>query len=245
MAMQGSSFQPCPVCSKAIASALLPFHVDGCLEASLTGSKKPQGIALQQTDPEQHAKAGATAAAGAEGLPTSLAQPSAEAMERHKDISISSGQPENFQQKVQPQGKVGVQQPKEELPGCRDAPAHRQNSETQHVSRQRQAHPEADDQQAVSIWQAANVEKQPASQQGPSKPEEAPPKAAQRSAAPAGNAFSHMMQKQKERAQTWTFYLGKEENDRLFWHMWRDMKGGAPVPEIITHCSGPAFSADS
>lgn len=59
-----------------------------------------------------------------------------------------------------------------------------------------------------------------------------------RKAAPANNAFAHMMQKQKERAQTWTFYLGRNEDGSLFWHMWRDVKGAQPLPNIVTQCSG-------
>ena len=57
-------------------------------------------------------------------------------------------------------------------------------------------------------------------------------------AAPSGNAFAHMMQKQKERAQTWTFYLGRADDGCLFWHFWRDVKGSRPLPDILTHCSG-------
>ncbi|CAL5221155.1 g3294 [Coccomyxa viridis] len=166
---QGSSFQPCPVCSQPIASALLAFHVNGCLEASGSGSKEAHSIAQQQQHPEQHAAGAAAAKAASAARPTSsLAQPSVEASE---DRTVSVGG-------------------------------------------------------------------QPASRQGQAKPAEAQPKAAQHSVTPAGNAFSHMMSKQKERAQTWTFYLGREENGRLFWHIWRDVRGTAPIPEIITHCSG-------
>ncbi|CAK0782015.1 hypothetical protein CVIRNUC_005529 [Coccomyxa viridis] len=65
---------------------------------------------------------------------------------------------------------------------------------------------------------------------------------AHRTAFTSGNAFAHMMQKQRERAQTWTFYLGRADDGGLFWHFWRDVKGSRPLPDIITHCSGNPVS---
>lgn len=243
VAMQGSSFEPCPVCRKAIATALLPFHVENCLEASLIGSKEPQSIAQQQQPhPERHVSAGA-AAAGAVRLTTSLAQPSTETLEGQTDASTASEHSGVLQRSQQAHGNSTATQPKNGLLDI-GRTAHRQPCETQHVLQQGHAQPDAGvQQQATDNMQTAKTARQPPPQQGRAKPEEAPPKAAQRSAAPAGNAFSHMMNKQKERAQIWTFYLGREENGRLFWHVWRDVKGTTPMPEITTHCSGQSYSA--
>ncbi|KAK9915160.1 hypothetical protein WJX75_005443 [Coccomyxa subellipsoidea] len=36
------------------------------------------------------------------------------------------------------------------------------------------------------------------------------------------NAFAHMMQKQRERSQTWSFFLGRHPDGAYYWHIWRD-----------------------
>ena len=288
MTMQGSSFQPCPVCSKAIASGLLGFHIDSCLEAVSKGSSGVRKAAQQQLHQEEHAQA----AEMADGIerPDSLARPSsgsfdkyaAKALERkalkgqqtasHLGI-VGNGELDSCKQLSQNQDLLShsthirasqsqaastaaeyparVKQPHQL--GCTssvhqptrhgkvpdlDEDAHKHQSSAQHASQHAQAQAEAEVQQAPSNLHSANSELQQASQQGQAKPGPAQPEATQRSAAPAGNAFAHMMQKQKERAQTWTFYLGRAEDGRLFWHMWRDVKGSAPVPEIVTHLSG-------
>ena len=38
----------------------------------------------------------------------------------------------------------------------------------------------------------------------------------------AKNAFAHMMQQQRERSQSWTFFLGGRQDGAFFWHIWRD-----------------------
>ena len=291
--MQGSSFQPCPVCSKAIASALLGFHISSCLEASSKGSKGVQGTAQQQLHQEQHAQT----AEMADGMerPDSLARPASRASDGHaaevldteaskeeqpashlgsvrngeKDsgnhlygtqdllskgvqvgaslsqaASTAAKHPAKPEELHQVGCTSGVRQPTRQgrLPNP-DEDAHKQQDSTQHASQHVQAQPEAKEQHALSESHRPHTGLQQASQQKQAKLEEAQPKAAQRSVAPSGNAFAHMMQKQKERAQSWTFYLGRAEDGRLFWHMWRDVKGSAPVPEIITHLSGQACSA--
>ncbi len=237
VAMQGSSFQPCPVCSQPIASALLAFHVNGCLEASGSGSKEAHSIAQQQQHPEQHAAGAAAAKAASAARPTSsLAQPSVEASEDRTGASTALQHPGHPQQGQQGHGTAAVQQHTRETSDA-DESAHRQPSRPLHASQQGQAQ----NVQASNCLHIVSVGGQPASRQGQAKPAEAQPKAAQHSVTPAGNAFSHMMSKQKERAQTWTFYLGREENGRLFWHIWRDVRGTAPIPEIITHCSGQSY----
>lgn len=39
---------------------------------------------------------------------------------------------------------------------------------------------------------------------------------------PAVNAFLHIMQKQREQSQTWSFFLGRKPDGAYHWHMWRD-----------------------
>jgi hypothetical protein len=43
-------------------------------------------------------------------------------------------------------------------------------------------------------------------------------------AAPRGNAFAHMMAKQREHCQSWTFFLGRRTSGELHWHISRDAK---------------------
>ena len=64
---------------------------------------------------------------------------------------------------------------------------------------------------------------QPASE-GPSNPTQTgkSPLAPHPADGTAGNAFAHMMQKQRERSQTWSFFLGRHPDGAYYWHIWRD-----------------------
>ena len=286
--MQGSSFQPCPVCNKTVASALLAFHVNSCLEALSPRSQAVQGNATSQLYQEH-----GTAAADASRTeaPRSLAQTSsgasegqpagsldAKALEGGQSVphldrvrsgerdsssrlsgshclppddkhsrassqqqiaSTAANPPKDPLQIQQADGKAMVQQHKGEAPVV-EGIAHNQQSRTQHALPHNQARLEPEDQMLFNSLRAAERAQPSDVQQKQAKPEAAHVEAAQGSVPAAGNAFVHMMNKQKERAQTWTFYLGRAEDGRLFWHMWRDVKGTAAVPEIITQCSGQA-----
>jgi len=280
--MQGSSFQPCPVCNKAIASALLDFHVNGCLEASSGSIMAPQCTAQQvKGKQQQHVGAAETAIAVRH---TSLAQPSAQQPELHASASSNAeaGQKEHSQSfsgctplshdqngnerhstahpddcetsqaQVASKAEVATAVTQHPLKSPDDASAHgrKREAEEQQVDNGLHSHREHVSEQPATQQRrtqpAAGKQKGGIGSQGKrdstpqhaSQPSQAQPKAAPNQAAPAGNAFAHMMQKQKERAQTWTFYLGRAEDGRLFWHLWRDVKGSAPMPDIITHCSG-------
>ena len=66
-----------------------------------------------------------------------------------------------------------------------------------------------------------------------------PPAAAQRPPQPTGHsapredAFAHLMRQQRERSQTWTFFLGARPDGGLFWHIWRGDKGAG---RVSMHC---------
>lgn len=286
--MQGSSFQPCPVCNKAIASALLGFHVNSCLETSLSHSQAVQGNARPQLH-QKHMTAAADASRTE--APSSTAQPSSNASEGQRSgnldtkaleggqslshlgsvrtgeqgsssllsgvhclhsedersrgpqteaASTTAKHPGDPQQIQQADGKAMVPQQKGQSRDVEED-AHNQQSRTQHALQQNWAQLESEEQTLFNSLQAADRAQQSDPQQKQAKPDETHAKAAQRSVPAAGNAFAHMMNKQKERAQTWTFYPGRAEDGHLFWHMWRDVKGSAAVPELITHCSGQAF----
>lgn len=59
--------------------------------------------------------------------------------------------------------------------------------------------------------------------------------------APKEDAFAHLMRQQRERSQTWTFYLGARPDGGLFWHIWRDHKG-AGVASALTSVSCTALT---
>ena len=229
--MQGSSFEPCPVCSKSVASALLAFHINSCLEESIKGGHSAHSTSEQKAQ-DQHESIGA-APITSTGNPGELIQPLHEDAQPQAATHARAAYTEaseaglNTLSSAAQQADLGASQ----FTGCTDkaslgeeqSPAH-----AEHVACLDQA---AQD----SLHEAQHKDaKQHDSTQPAAKSESAVPK----KAAPANNAFAHMMQKQKERAQTWTFFLGRDEDGSLFWHMWRDVKGAQPLPNIVTHCSG-------
>ena len=231
-AMQGSSFELCPVCSKSVASALLAFHVNICLEESIKRGHSAHNTSEQRAQ-DQHESIGAAPSTSTGKNPGELiqplneyAQPQAATHARAACEEASEGGLNSLFSAAQ-KADLGVSRftgstGKASL-GEEQSPAH-----AEHVT--------CEDQAAQnSLHDAQHKDaKQHDSTQPAARSQSAVPK----KAAPANNAFAHMMQKQKERAQTWTFYLGRHEDGSLFWHMWRDVKGAQPLPNIVTHCSG-------
>ena len=296
--MQGSSFQPCPLCNKSIASALLAFHVNSCIavlaeHASASPVSAQQGLVQEPSalGDEQKSKAaehvfdsslhpeGRQCITGAEVAHTpqrstpvdviasaSVAhqltdsgqvthKPLSAPQREHEGISgLSDAHPSSGEasaaalQHVSPSATASTAARSEFSDS--EAPAqhakHEAKSEA-HAAQVGQAMQRAAPQKAAAVGQedtGTDCIKQRAnkhilqvadtSEQG--QKIQTPP--AHKTAATSGNAFAHMMQKQRERAQTWTFYLGRADDGGLFWHFWRDVKGSRPLPDIITHCSG-------
>ena len=296
--MQGSSFQPCPLCNKSIASALLAFHVNSCIavsaeNASASPLSAQHGLVQEPSalDDEQERKAaerlfdrslhpeGRQCITGAEADHTpqqstpvdetasdSVAhqltdsgqmthKPLPAPQREHEGISgLSDAYPSSTEasaaalQHVSPAASASAAAHSEVTDS--KAPAqhtkHEANQE-EHASQVGQASQRAALQKAAAVAQEDTgtdqvkhrADKQvlqiaDTSEQG--QQIQTPP--AHKTAATSGNAFAHMMQKQKERAQTWTFYLGRADDGGLFWHFWRDVKGSRPLADIIAHCSG-------
>lgn len=213
------------MCSKSVASALLAFHVNNCLEGSIEGVESAHSTPEQKAQ-DQHESIGAAPSPSTE-KPGELVQPLSEDAEPQAATYARAAYKQAAGAAVQ-QADLGASQ----ITGSADkaslmneqSPAH-----AEHVTREDQA-------AQHSLHKAQHkFAKQHDSTQPATRSEES---AAPKKAAPANNAFAHMMQKQKERAQTWTFYLGRDEDGSLFWHMWRDVKGAQPLPGIVTHCSG-------
>ena len=73
--------------------------------------------------------------------------------------------------------------------------------------------------------EAAACEASAAMREGQAMPQavaRSPPQPAGSQALPAKNAFAHMMQQQRERSQSWTFFLGERQDGSFYWHIWRD-----------------------
>lgn len=229
--MQGSSFEPCPVCSKFVASALLAFHVNSCLEESIKVGHSAHSTSEQKAQ-DQHESIGA-APSTSTGIPGELIQPLNEdaqpqaATHARAAYEQASEAGLNTLSSAAQQADLGASQ----FTGSTDKASLGEEQSPAHAE-----HATCEDQAAQNSLHDAQQEdaKQRDSTQPAAKSQSAVP----RKAAPANNAFAHMMQKQKERAQTWTFYLGRNEDGSLFWHMWRDVKGAQPLPNIVTLCSG-------
>lgn len=244
--MQGSSFEPCPLCSKAIPSALLTFHVNSCLAAASGNAKT---ISQQEPDqqPQPHAESSAPAAC------TSAPVPPVDPHTQDSQLGIVADvNATDLQQAGTPNGGTNLCVEPANIRQTLVAPLNQQvlnasgaSAAAAFSSIPPAKHPcnaaadNASDPRHSQQTQIPLVEHDAAGQQSASQqasqqgPAQAQPKAAKRS-----NAFAHMMQKQKERSQTWTFYLGKAEDGGLFWHMWREVKGGNPLPDLVTQCSG-------
>ena len=296
--MQGSSFQPCPLCNKSIASALLAFHVNSCIaalaeHASASPVSDQHGLVQEPTalGDEQTSKAaerlfdsslhpeGRQCITGVEADHTSQQstpvdvtasasvahqltdsgqvthKPLSAPQREHEGISgLSGARPSIAEASAAalqhvPPAETTSAAARPEVSDSK-APAqhtkHEANRE-EHAAQAGQAMQRAGLQKAAAVGQEdtgtdqikhrANkrvLQVADTSEQG--QQTQTPP--AHKTAATSGNAFAHMMQKQKERAQTWTFYLGRADDGGLFWHFWRDVKGSRPLPDIIAHCSG-------
>ena len=296
--MQGSSFQPCPLCNKSIASALLAFHVNSCIavsaeHASTSPLSAQHGLVQEPSalGDEQKSKAaehlfdsslhpdGGHCITGAEtdhtpqqSTPVGVAASASVAHQlndsgqmTHKPLSapqreqqgisgLGGAHPSSAEasaaalQHVSP-AAIASAAARSEVSDSKAPAQHAKHEaeEEEHAAQMGQAMQRAALQKAAAVGQEdigtdqirhrANkqvLQVADASEQG--RQTQTPP--AHKTAATSGNAFAHMMQKQKERAQTWTFYLGRADDGGLFWHFWRDVKGSRPLPDIITHCSG-------
>ena len=293
--MQGSSFQPCPLCNKSIASALLAFHVNSCIavsaeHASASPTSAQQGLVQEPSalggeqkskaaehlfdsslhpegrqcitgveadhSPQQATPVNVTASASVAHQPndsgqTTLTPLSVPQME-HEGISglsgahpSSSGAPAAALQHVFPAATVSAAARSENSDS--EAPAQHAKQPEEHAAQVGQAMQRAALKETAAVGQedtgteqikhkANEPLLQVAETSELGQKTQSPP--AHKTAATSGNAFAHMMQKQKERAQTWTFYLGRADDGGLFWHFWRDVKGSRPLADIITHCSG-------
>ena len=296
--MQGSSFQPCPLCKKSIASALLAFHVNSCIavleenasaspvsaqhgliqEPSALGDEQKSKAAERLFDSSLHPE-GRQCITGAEVDHTPQRSTSVDVI---ASSSVAHELTDSGQMTHKP---LSAPQREHEgisgLSGAHSSSAEASAAALQHVSpaatastaarsevsdskapAQHAKHGAKQEEHAAQMGQAlsrAALQKVDAvgqedtgtdqvkhrsnkqvlqvadtSEQG--QQTQSPP--AHKTAATSGNAFAHMMQKQKERAQSWTFYLGRADDGGLFWHFWRDVKGSRPLPDITTHCSG-------